>query len=112
MQVRLAAVRVHVQVPAPAGVAAHDRQAEQHEQRRDEQLGAGREGGGDMEAGDDDEQCDHAYRRRVPQPPGEAEARPVAQPAVPGGERRDGGEMVGLESVAQAEQEPEGGSGE
>jgi hypothetical protein len=103
------AVRVRRTMTIEAREAAEDgADAEPDQHGRDGELetggGARRErGAGDEEHGTDDEQG-----RRVPEPPQGAEERAPADAAGFADQRRDGGEVIGLERVAQAEEDPEG----
>src|SRR5256885_4534446 len=63
VKVRAVLVRVHVQVPASARVAQHDRRAEPDQEQRDEKVGGGPEAIGKVEAEQHDERHDHSDAR-------------------------------------------------
>ena len=109
---RVAVMGVHVQVPAPARVAQHDRPAEPDQEQRDEEVGRGPEAIGKMEAEQHDQGHDHPYARGVAHGPGKPQTAGVEQAPLARRERRHGGEMVGLECVTEPEEQAEAREGE
>ena len=106
MQVRLSRrMRVHMHVPATAHVPPDHDSPEEDQQARHDELRGRPEPIGQSYTQRNDEQCDHADRRRVPQTPDEAKPGRAPEPrGRPGRQRGNGGEVVWLERVPHAEQ--------
>ena len=109
---RVAVMGVHVQVPAPARVAQHDRCAEPDQEQRNEKVGGRPEAVGKMDAEYHDHGHDHPDAGGVAHGPREPQTAGVEQAALACRERRHGGEMVGLECVTEPEEQAEAREGE
>ena len=107
VQVRRAIVGVGVQVPAAAGVAQQHRAAEPDEQQRDEEVRGGGEASGEVQAAEHDQPHDRPDARGVSQCPREPQPAGREKGSLPGGEGRHRRQVVGLEGVAQPEQQPD-----
>ena len=105
-------VGVGVHVPAAARVAPQHRASKPDEQQRDEEIRGGGEAGGEVQPPQHDQPHDNPDARRVPHRPGEPEPARRPDRPLPGRERGHGGQVVGLEGVAEAEQQPDANQGE
>jgi hypothetical protein len=100
---RRPAQEVHVRgLPHGAVDRAH---AEAEEQDRDAELEDLGEPRGHLRAQEGERQADREQRRRVSESPPGSESRAGASRALFGDERRDGGEVIGLERVPHPERD-------
>ncbi len=109
MQVEMAGavmlVLVGVQPRTEQAGERRDPQADQHE--RDRELEERRQALRKRETQDDQGAAGHSEGKGMPQAPGEAGQERATHPAPVPDHRGDRREMVGVERVAQAEDEPE-----
>ena len=99
-------------VPTPADVAPDHHRTEEHEQRRNHQLGGRPQSLGHPNPKDDYEEDENAYRGGVSQSPDQPEAGCSPQAGSwPCSECRDGRKMVWLKGMAQPQQATHGQNG-
>src|SRR5207247_609775 len=97
---------------AAAHITQDDRCAEPDQEQCDEKVGGRPQAIGKMEAEQHDHSHDHPDAGCVAHGPGEPETAGVEQAPLARRERRHGGEVVGLEGVAEPEEQAEAREGE
>src|SRR5438034_5607928 len=103
---------MHVQMPPSPRVAQDHGAAEPDQQQRYQKVRGGPEPIGEAQPEQHDRAHHHADARGVAQRPREAQATGVEQSALASRERRDRGEVIGLERVTEAQQQAEARQGE
>src|SRR6266571_7076243 len=103
---------MHVQMPPSPRVAQDHRAAEPDQQQRDQKVCGGPEPIREAQPEEHDRAHHHADARGVAQRPREAQATGVEQSALASRERRDRGEVIGLERVTETQQQAEARKGE
>src|SRR6266480_4103520 len=103
---------MHVQMPPSPRVAPDHRAAEPDQQQRDQKVRGGPEPIREAQPEEHDRARHHADARGVAQRPGEAQATGVEQSALASRERRDRGEVIGLERVTETQEQAEARQGE
>src|SRR5437016_5629439 len=103
---------MHVQMPPSPRVAQDHRAAEPDQQQRDQKVRGGPEPIREAQPEQHDRAHHHADARGVAQRPCEAQATGIEQSALATRERRDRGEVIGLERVTETQQQAEARKGE
>src|SRR3989449_2810087 len=103
---------MHMQMPPSPRVAQDHRATEPDQQQRDQKVRGGPEPIREAQPEEHDRAHHHADARGVAQRPCEAQATGVEQSALASRERRDRGEVIGLERVTEAQQQAEARKGE
>src|SRR5438094_7424312 len=103
---------MHVQMPPSPRVAQDHGAAEPDQQQRDQKVRGGPEPIREAQPEQHDRAHHHADARGVAQRPREAQATGVEQSALASRERRDRGEVIGLERVTETQQQAEARKGE
>src|SRR5207253_2769264 len=103
---------MHVQMPPSPRVAQDHGAAEPDQQQRDQEVRGGPEPIREAQPEEHDRAHHHADARGVAQRPREAQATGIEQSALASRERRDRGEVIGLERVTEAQQQAEARKGE
>src|SRR5437667_2886675 len=101
-----------VQMPPSPRVAQDHRAAEPDQQQRDQKVRGGPEPIREAQPEQHDRAHHHADARGVAQRPCEAQAAGIEQSALATRERRDRGEVIGLERVTETQQQAEARKGE
>jgi hypothetical protein len=112
MKVGRSGMRMHVQMPPSPRVAQDHRAAESDQQQRHHKVRCRPESIRETQPQEYDRAYHHADARGVAQRPREAQATGVEQSTLASRERRDRGEVIGLERVAETQQQAEAREGE
>src|SRR3989454_6952128 len=103
---------MHVQMPPSPRITQDHRAAEPDQQQRDRKISGRPEPIREAQPEQPDRAHHNAYARGVAQRPCEAQATGIEQSALASRERRDRGEVIGLERVTEAQQQAEARKGE